>query len=89
MCFALVLKAGQAHDLDAFPVGRQRKGDRIGRILGAHEAGRQGDDLIGVRGDRVADLGAADDDAVFTDFDDAQVLVRIGLFVTDAGRGRL
>ena len=76
---ALVAQAGQGHLLDALPVAGQREGDRVFGFGRAHEAGRQGDDLVGVGSHRVADLGATHDHAVRLDFDDAQVLVGIGL----------
>ena len=61
---ALVMLAGQSHQLDAVPVGGQGEGHSVVGVVGAHKLGGQGDDLIHIGGAGVADLGAADDDAL-------------------------
>ena len=61
---SLVMLAGQSHQLDAVPVSGQSKGHRIVAVLSIHELGGQSDDLVHVRSAGVADLGAADNDAL-------------------------
>ena len=61
---ALVVLAGQSHELDALPVGGQREGHSVVPVLAVHELGGQGDDLIHIGSAGVADLGAPDDDAL-------------------------
>ncbi len=86
---ALVVQAGQRHELDAVPVGRQRERHGIVGVVRAHELRRQCNDLVDVGRAGVADLRAANDDAlaglavhadaVHIRLDDVEELVGIGL----------
>ena len=47
---ALVMLAGQRHQLDAVPVGGQSEGDGIVGVVGAHELGGVDNDLVHIGG---------------------------------------
>ncbi len=61
---AFVVQAGQRHQLDAVPVGGQRKRHGIVGVVLAHELRRVHDDLVDIGSVGVADLRAAHDDAL-------------------------
>ena len=61
---ALVVLAGQSHQLDAVPVSRQGESHGVVGVVGTHELGGVDDDLVHIGGVGVADLGAANDDAL-------------------------
>ena len=60
----LMVQPGKGHQLDAVPVSRKREGHRIITVILAHELGWVNNDFIHVRSAGVADLGAADKDAL-------------------------
>ena len=60
----LVMLTGQSHQLNAFPVCGQSERNSVLSILGIHELGGVDDDLVNVRSVGVADLCAADNDAL-------------------------
>ena len=61
---ALMMQAGDSHELDAIPVSGQGEGHGIVAVLGVHELGGQRDDLIHIRRAGVTDFSAADNDAL-------------------------
>ena len=89
---SLVVLTGQSHELNTIPVGGQSKGNRIVAVFGIHKLGGQSNDLVYVRSAGVADLGAADNDAlgggavdihaVYIGINDVEELVGIGLHMS-------
>ena len=83
--------SGQSHQLDAVPVSGQSKGNRIVTVLSIHKLGGQSNDLVHVRSAGVADLRAADNDAlggsavdvqtVYIGINDVEELVGVRLHV--------
>ena len=88
---ALVVLAGQSHQLDAVPVGGQGEGNGVLGVFAVHELGGVDDDLVHIGSVGVADLGAPDDDAlgggavdvhaVHVSGNDVHELIGVGLLV--------